>query len=115
MSAFFRFVLSILHILRVVVRLFSLLVPRRSPRTLNVPRTRVPKHLALALVTKDRNIDWGIELKDEEELVLAMFECVRRVVEWCEVVGIEVLTVYDREGELIYSHTLYRILTSRIG
>lgn len=62
----------------------------KEPLPLTAHRSKVPAHLCLNLVASD-------EL-DAEDVEVAFLECLRRTVGWCKVVGIEALTVYDRDG-----------------
>lgn len=72
--------------------LFSL-IPNRNPKPLLARRCKLPVHLALLLIPDAENHDTR-----EEERV--MEECVEHVVEWCKDLGIQRLSVYDRDGVL---------------
>jgi dehydrodolichyl diphosphate syntase complex subunit NUS1 len=62
------------------------------PRPVTAYRSRLPKHLAIILVSNDR-----AHPKHTEELYL---ECLARVATWCRALGIEQLTAYDADGKL---------------
>ena len=63
---------------------------RSDPLPLVAERPKLPRHLALSLVP---NV-----LADEEASEKYMLNSVEKVANWCQVVGIRRLTVYDREG-----------------
>ncbi|KAG2120834.1 uncharacterized protein F5147DRAFT_663436 [Suillus discolor] len=63
------------------------------PQSLTAYRSKLPKHLAIILVSHD-----AANPKHTEELYL---ECLVRVVKWCKALGIEQLTAYDAEGTLL--------------
>lgn len=63
----------------------------RPPNPLSAKRKQVPTHLAL-LLTTDKNIP--VEEYEEE-----LLENAHQAVSWCRAVGIQRLTVYDREGQ----------------
>ncbi|KAJ8595920.1 hypothetical protein M405DRAFT_269071 [Rhizopogon salebrosus TDB-379] len=63
------------------------------PRPVTAYRSRLPKHLAIILVSNDR-----AHPKHTEELYL---ECLARVATWCRALGIEQLTAYDADGVLV--------------
>lgn len=62
-----------------------------APQPLNTARQKLPAHLALMLVQ-----DNGHSLESQRDI---MVQNVERVTGWCRDVGIEKLTVFDREGE----------------
>ncbi|KAG1801668.1 uncharacterized protein HD556DRAFT_1438675 [Suillus plorans] len=62
------------------------------PQSLTAYRSKLPKHLAIILVSHD-----AVNPKHTEELYM---ECLVRVVKWCKALGIEQLTAYDAEGKL---------------
>lgn len=62
------------------------------PQSLTAYRSKLPKHLAIILVSHD-----AANPKHTEELFM---ECLVRVVKWCKALGIEQLTAYDAEGKL---------------
>lgn len=70
---------------------FISLVPLRQPKPLLAKRRKLPTHLALLLIPDAENHDTR-----EEERV--MEECVEHVVEWCKELGIQRLSVYDRDS-----------------
>lgn len=63
------------------------------PQSLTAYRSKLPKHLAIILVSHD-----AANPKHTEELFM---ECLVRVVKWCKASGIEQLTAYDAEGTLL--------------
>ncbi|KAI6153626.1 hypothetical protein BKA82DRAFT_4092150 [Pisolithus tinctorius] len=67
---------------------------QQQPSALNVHRNKVPMHLCLNLV--------GSNEFTSEEVEAAFLECLRRTTRWCREVGIAVLTVYDRDGVLVW-------------
>jgi len=88
-------VLRLLHIIYASLvflktRLQSLRYSSHQPVT--AYRSKVPKHLAIVLVSNDR-----AHPKHTEELYL---ECLSRVITWCRMLGIEMLTAYDADGKL---------------
>src|SRR6267154_3317936 len=66
------------------------------PQPLTAHRSKLPKHLAIVLVSNDT-----VHPNHTEELYL---ECLARVVTWCRALGIEQLTAYDAEGKLFSVH-----------
>jgi hypothetical protein len=67
---------------------------------LKAARRKLPDHLALALVTRHDEAKLKKDVVIQRNEVDAAIECVRRVVGWCQVVGINTLTVYDSGGQL---------------
>lgn len=67
---------------------------RQQAPMLNAHRNKVPLHLCLNLV--------GSSEFTSEEVETAFLECLRRTAGWCREVGIAVLTVYDRDGVLVW-------------
>ncbi|KAF8140299.1 hypothetical protein EV363DRAFT_1206785 [Boletus edulis] len=63
---------------------------RRQPKPLEAQRSKIPKHLCLNLVAHND--------MPTEEIERAFLQCVQSVTAWCQVLGIETLTVYDRHG-----------------
>jgi len=63
------------------------------PQPVTAYRSKLPKHLAIVLVSN--NI---AHPKHTEELYL---ECLARVATWCRTLGIEQLTAYDADGVLV--------------
>lgn len=86
--------LRLLHILYAsLVFLKTKLQGRRysPPQPITAYRSKLPKHLAIVLVSNDR-----AHPKYTEELYL---ECLARVIIWCRTLGIERLTAYDADGK----------------
>ncbi len=73
-------------------------IPRRlrqkPPLPLNATRRQIPTHLALLLVPDER--------EDSEQLEGTLVDIALRVIEWCRVVGVNRLTIYDRQGAYHY-------------
>jgi len=71
-------------------------IPRRlrqkPPQPLNATRRQIPTHLALLLVPDER--------EDSEQLEGTLVDIALRVIKWCRVVGVNRLTIYDRQGRL---------------
>lgn len=86
---------SLLHLLHLLYRIFTLVSSRKSqpqPHELSHPRTQIPRHLALLLVS-DEN-----ESTSRDATLECFLESIQRTVGWCRTVGIRELTVYDRDG-----------------
>jgi len=96
-----RALLWILHLFLNIYRFISCLLPRRAPQPLRASRRRLPKHLAVIFGdyygdrSRSRMTSRTAELGDT-------IESVRRLVEWCRVIGIGVLSVYDQQGRFPY-------------
>ncbi|KAI0639478.1 hypothetical protein C8Q77DRAFT_66847 [Trametes polyzona] len=85
--------LFFLHALyRLVLVLKAVFRSDTDPRTLTAERSKLPQHLALALVPNP-----GADDEANEQYLL---NSVEKVAGWCRVVGIRQLSVYDREGIL---------------
>jgi dehydrodolichyl diphosphate syntase complex subunit NUS1 len=121
MTLILKFLLSLLHIFRSVSSIFyrfhSFWHLRISqPKDLKAARRKLPDHLALALVTRHDEAKFKKDVVIQRNEVDAAIECVRRVVGWCQVVGINTLTVYDSGGILKTHHTtISAILSSSEG
>ncbi|KAG2159814.1 uncharacterized protein EDB93DRAFT_1112058 [Suillus bovinus] len=88
--------LWLLHLLHASLAFLTTKFQRRRyfhPQPLTAYRSKLPKHLAIILVSYD-----AANSKHTEELYL---ECLVRVVKWCRALGIEQLTAYDAEGTLL--------------
>ncbi|KAF8523075.1 hypothetical protein BU17DRAFT_44219 [Hysterangium stoloniferum] len=85
-------ILIIIHTVYGLKNLIFSFIPRRAPRPLLVRRQKSPGHVALILVPDAENHD----TRDEEAV---LEECVERAVKWCKAVGIQRLSVYERDGE----------------
>lgn len=92
-ASLFLWFLHLLHAL--LVFLTTRFQKRRHspPQPVSAYRSKLPKHLAIILVS-----DVAVNPKHTEELYL---ECLVRVVKWCRALGIEQLTAYDAEGVLL--------------
>jgi len=76
---------------------------KHTPIPPEVPRKRIPGHLAILFVSdEDLSVDVAVE---------AFAESVVRAAEWCRTVGIERLTAYDSQGKLIEEVDRALILT----
>ena len=90
----FEFLLHLIHWTRFLLSLIYLTFIRRPvPLPLLAPRDKLPRHLALLLISQDEE-----EENVSEGAIQAMLESVRRTIRWCTATGIENLTVYDRQG-----------------
>jgi len=65
----------------------------RTPQSLTTKRRQIPDHLAVLLIP-----DYDLETSIIEETFI---ETVENAVQWCRIVGIPRLTVYDSEGTLV--------------
>ncbi|KAF8585534.1 hypothetical protein K439DRAFT_1615828 [Ramaria rubella] len=86
-------VLLLIHTLYGIKNFLFSLIPQRNPKPLLARRRQTPQHLALLLVPDAENHDMRIEQS-------VMEECVESVVEWCKEMGVQRLSVYDRDGVL---------------
>ena len=92
--------LWLFHLFLNVYRFLSCLRPRRAPQPLRASRRRLPKHLAVIFGdyygdrNRSRMTSRSSELSD-------MMESVRRLVEWCRVIGVGILSVYDQQGRVL--------------
>ncbi|KAG1769174.1 hypothetical protein EDD22DRAFT_869671 [Suillus occidentalis] len=88
--------LWLLHLLHVSLVFLTTKFQKRRylpPQPVTAYRSKLPKHLAIVLVSSD-----AANPKHTEGLYL---ECLARVVKWCRALGIEQLTAYDAEGTLL--------------
>lgn len=85
--------LFIIHAFHRLKRFLSWLVPAPTPKPLLARRRRIPTHLAVILVPDAENYDARVE-----ETV--MEECVEQVVDWCKELGMQRLSIYERDGVL---------------
>jgi len=95
MSWLTTFVLYVAHALYSLISSVSFLRQRwrlRLPLSLNAARRQVPGHIALLLVPDER--------ESSEQLEKSLTDIALRVSEWCRVVGVSRLTMYDRGGLL---------------
>lgn len=83
--------LFIIHAFYSLNRFLSSLVPLREPKPLLARRRRIPTHLAVILVPDAENHD----TREEEKV---MKECVEQIMDWCKDIGIQRLSVYERDG-----------------
>jgi len=86
-------VLLIIHTVYGLKNLIFSFIPGRTPRPLLARRRKSPGHVALVLVPDAENHD----IRDEET---GLEESVERAVKWCRSVGIQRLSVYERDGIL---------------
>ncbi|KAJ7596990.1 hypothetical protein C8J56DRAFT_918845 [Mycena floridula] len=92
--------LALLRLLHVLQSLLVLVVSLRKRLTYTLPlqltaaRRLVPKHLAVLFT-----IDSALDLEETE---ISILENVEYLVRWCQVVGIEKLSLYDTKG-IFYS------------
>ncbi|GJE86181.1 hypothetical protein PsYK624_022610 [Phanerochaete sordida] len=94
MSWLASLVLSLFHAVYYVINVFSSLrfSRGRPPKPLEAARKQLPTHLALLFAT-----DRDSALENLDELLL---ENIQQAISWCRAVGIQRLSVYDREGSL---------------
>lgn len=88
---------GLLHVLHLFYHLFTLIASCKSqpqPHGLSYPRKQNPRHLALLLVADGNESTPGSAILD------CFLESIQRTVGWCRTVGIQKLTVYDRDGLL---------------
>ncbi|KLO17035.1 hypothetical protein SCHPADRAFT_186550 [Schizopora paradoxa] len=108
MKALARLILAIVHAFYTFWTLAAShvrLARKADPHPLEYPRRQTPKHLALVLVTEDGR------LKNEEEETYVC-NTVADVVGWSKAVGIESLSVYNRQGVLYkYAETIREMLS----
>ena len=93
MSWLASLVLSLFHAVYYVINVFSSLRASfgRPPNPLEAKRKQLPTHLALLFATDSDGIFDGLEAQ--------LLDNVQEAIAWCRAVGIQRLTVYDREGE----------------
>lgn len=95
--------LWLLHLLHASLVFLTVRFQKRRylpPQPVTAYRSKLPKHLAIILVSYD-----AANPKHTEELYL---ECLVRVIKWCRALGIEQLTAYDAEGTLLGCSDLIR-------
>ena len=90
--------LWLFHLFLNVYRFISCLRPRRAPQPLRTNRRKLPNHLAVILGDYYGNRNRSRMTPRRAELEDAM-ESVRRLVGWCRVIGIGILSVYDQQGK----------------
>lgn len=83
-------VLHFLYALTSLARSFWKRQTRPYPRTLQSPRQKLPKNLAVVFVG-DTNISPDIVQR-------TIFESLLNLVEWCRIVGIPKLIIYEEHG-----------------
>lgn len=83
--------LSLIHALYRLVLVFqSVFRPATEPQPITAERSKLPQHLALALVPNPE--------ADDETNEQYLLNSVERAAGWCQLAGIRRLSVYDREG-----------------
>lgn len=92
-----RAFLWLFHLFLNLYRFISSLRPRRAPQPLRASRRKLPKHLAVVFgdyygVHRSQMTSRAAEFEDT-------MESVRRLVEWCRVIGVGILSVYDQQGK----------------
>lgn len=92
--------LWLFHLFLNIYRFLSCLRPRRAPQPLRASRRKLPKHLAVIFgdYYGDRNQSQMTSRTAELEDTM---ESVRRLVAWCRVIGVGILSVYDRQGKAL--------------
>ncbi|EKM83917.1 hypothetical protein AGABI1DRAFT_51492 [Agaricus bisporus var. burnettii JB137-S8] len=86
-------VLHFLYALTSLARSFWKRQTRPYPRTLQSPRQKLPKNLAVVFVG-DTNISPDIVQR-------TIFESLLNLVEWCRIVGIPKLIIYEEHGHIL--------------
>lgn len=92
-----RALLWLFHLILNLYRFLSCLRPLRAPQPLRASRRKLPKHLAVVFgdyygVDRSQMTTRAAEFGDT-------MESVRRLVEWCRVIGVGILSVYDQQGK----------------
>ena len=93
MRILYAFLLCIIHFIYVLstkARLFWKQLSSATPKPLQAPRTRIPKHLAVVFII-DPNI-----FSDTAQT--ALIENALNVIKWCQTTGISKLTLYEEHG-----------------
>ena len=94
MSRLASFFLCLIHAIYALTSLTSSLreyFAREAPTALTVRRKQVPKHVAILLASDN-------DSAPSEAFEQQILQNVENVVAWCQVVGIQRLTFYDRKG-----------------
>ncbi|KAG7099093.1 hypothetical protein E1B28_000967 [Marasmius oreades] len=89
------FSLHLIYSLIIVARSIRRLIFRRQPLTLRASRRLTPKHLSILFVP-----DAEIDIRTTEQCIL---ESLENVIEWCQELGIDTLSVYDHE-DIVYNN-----------
>jgi dehydrodolichyl diphosphate syntase complex subunit NUS1 len=97
LAAFSLSALHILYTLALFVYSGWKKCTRASPYPLETAQRRIPKHIAIILVT-----DPG---SPREALEKTVMDTVVKAVGWCRIVGTQKLTVYEEHGMEHYSRT----------
>lgn len=93
MRILFAFLLCTIHfiyILSTKARLFWKQLSSATPKPLQAPRRRIPKHLAVVFI-----IDPNIYV---DTVQTALIESALNIIEWCQTTGIPKLTLYEENG-----------------
>ena len=93
MLSFGSLFLYVIHCLYSFLSFFyflSDLFVRRTPRELTADRNRIPRHLALIFVSPEHC--------SSTVASQALVDSAERAVNWCRMVGIKRLTLYDNQG-----------------
>ena len=93
MRILFAFLLCIIHFIYVLstkARLFWKELFSTTPKPLQAPRRRIPKHLAVVFI-----IDPSIYA---DAVQTALIESALNIIEWCQTTGIPKLTLYEEHG-----------------
>lgn len=107
MSLLASIVFCVLHAFySILIRLRASWTHERVPLPLTAKRSKTPKHLGIIFA-------YDADLSEHEELEKALLQCLKSIVGWAQVVGIEQLTLYDRKGASFLSKLRpMRVLTS---
>ena len=93
MRILFSFLLHTIHFIYILftkARLFWKQISSATPKPLQAPRRRIPKHLAVVFIF-DPNIH-----ADTVQTIL--IESALNIIEWCQTTGIPKLTLYEEHG-----------------
>ena len=88
--AFLLYILHFVYILFTTARLFWRQLSSTTPKPLQAPRRRIPKHLAVVF-TIDPNIY-------ADNVQTTLIESALNIIEWCQTTGIPKLTLYEEHG-----------------
>ena len=88
--AFLLYAVHFIYILFIQLRSFWAHLSSMTPKPLLAPRRRIPKHLAVTFVV-DPNVY-------SDTVKAALTESALKLVDWCQMIGIPKLTLYEEHG-----------------
>ena len=88
--SFLPYIIHFIYILSTKARLFWKNLSSTTPKPLQAPRRRIPKHLAVVFII-DPNIY-------ADTVQTALIESALKIIEWCQATGIPKLTLYEEHG-----------------